>query len=406
MASTTPLSLDSLANTPLQHILTARKQILRSVLAGAPASSNAVVHPPGTAITVLLEDVIKLWTLQVSNAELQNANTSTLPLSDADSLSKLLHMPATEVLRLGREEKAELVQLMEASLRADSSLEPKDFSSEYVIEAAVIAISWQLHVVSSRLPASSSGEIPEASGLPPLGGALDGAVALPDLLPGQGAVPENPVKRQRLSESGNQTYKPFPGVDQDFRRSLGGTYHLILPSDLPTEYPGRASCLPRLNVPELMGPTILTQLLQLGENVEAVVRSRRWDRTSTASEMEAVTLARMIHLKLLSYKTLQEALERDTSLEVVLRRLYAILKVEEEVTKYHVDRRTAWDSMDAILETQPASTLRSPALDSFLRQETNSHMKYMNTLRSMGSLRDSMHRNNTPQGGPRPHQRG
>lgn len=81
-----------------------------------------------------------------------------------------------------------------------------------------------------------------------------------------------------------------------------------------------------------MGPSILASLVQEGLNLELAIRNRSWDNNGSGepqqSEAEALTLARNLHLNLLAYPSMTEAVESCSWMETALRRLYAILYVE------------------------------------------------------------------------------
>lgn len=98
-------------------------------------------------------------------------------------------------------------------------------------------------------------------------------------------------------------------------------------------YAGSAISDGRLLVKQMHGLDILTDLLVQGSNIHLVVRNQPWPRKSNntpyASEIEALTIARAVHLNLMSFATINEALKFCPWLEVLLRRLWALLETEK-----------------------------------------------------------------------------
>lgn len=69
-----------------------------------------------------------------------------------------------------------------------------------------------------------------------------------------------------------------------------------------------------LPVNEISGPSILLGLVQEGINVELAIRNRTWGRGPNgevlSAEVEAVTVARIVHLNLLSRTSMTEAIAK------------------------------------------------------------------------------------------------
>ena len=90
-----------------------------------------------------------------------------------------------------------------------------------------------------------------------------------------------------------------------------------------------------------------------------VIRNIKWQRDENnqpkSAECEAVSLARMIDLLIHDYPDPATAIARHCALEVGLRRLYALVIVEEHVVTGRSDRSSAWQMCDAILETLPVT---------------------------------------------------
>lgn len=115
---------------------------------------------------------------------------------------------------------------------------------------------------------------------------------------------------------------------------------------------------PRLAVDQMIGPAILRVLTNGYPDIPSFlhVKFRKLRLSSIrfhiGAEVEAETLGRMIHLDLLAYKTEKDAFEHCPSLEVGLRRLYAIFYVEDNIRNgRYRNRRDAWRAANELLET-------------------------------------------------------
>lgn len=145
----------------------------------------------------------------------------------------------------------------------------------------------------------------------------------------------------------------------------------------------------QLNVNEVLGPYLLQQFPHLGPDLERVVRTWRWNRAAISAENEAITLARIMHFHLLIQNHTIEAFTNGPWMEIALRSLSALLRVEELVVKHHVDRPAAWISLEAYLEVQSTQYMRTAAIDSHMMQDTNGQVKFMNSLRGLSTRREN-----------------
>lgn len=124
--------------------------------------------------------------------------------------------------------------------------------------------------------------------------------------------------------------------------------------------------------------------------MELAIRNRRWNKDSHGhpfpAEVEALTLARCVHLNLLSHPTMWEALKNCSWMEVALRRIYTILYVEDALalSNGQVQRSTAWSMVNHILEVHPSGGLRVPELDNSVWRQAASTAKTMNALKNLG----------------------
>ena len=76
------------------------------------------------------------------------------------------------------------------------------------------------------------------------------------------------------------------------------------------------------------------------------------DSGTSPYEYEAVSLARSLDLRLPTYPTAYHLLCADPSVEVDVRRLYALIQVENEVAEGKL-RQIAWEKAASLLETTP-----------------------------------------------------
>jgi len=147
---------------------------------------------------------------------------------------------------------------------------------------------------------------------------------------------------------------------------------LLTPAQVQ-HYPGHNIHRPTFLCDRLMGPTILNGILPSGSNVEQMVRQRRWSRKegggASQAESEAVNLARAIHLMIMESRSLQAALEENCALEVLLRRLWCLLNVEEMAHQGSIPKHQAWEAVLPVLEHLPDANLHQTAVDTFVRRE-------------------------------------
>ena len=100
----------------------------------------------------------------------------------------------------------------------------------------------------------------------------------------------------------------------------------------------------RLNVTTFRGPKILGKIINRNlDLMQHVASFPFWKKSTngrpTQAHMEAHNLARMMQLEMLAHNTPLEALRHRPSLEVGLRRLYAIMYVEEQIATGEMPER-------------------------------------------------------------------
>lgn len=123
-----------------------------------------------------------------------------------------------------------------------------------------------------------------------------------------------------------------------------------------SKYPRKDQMLPSLAIDQMLGPTILSRYLASWRDLQTQVATqferlhRASDLTSLSAKNEARNLAFMIHLDMLMDDTLLQALQKRPSLEVALRRLYALLSVDHSFPQGHLKTRAqAWQKVAHIL---------------------------------------------------------
>lgn len=136
--------------------------------------------------------------------------------------------------------------------------------------------------------------------------------------------------------------------------------------DQGPDYPGQHVSSPHLFKEQRVGPTILAGLLALGTKVQDYVRDlyRSWTgpNASQSARSEAVNVARVTHLLILTIRCPQRALIQHPALEVILRRLFALLQFERLVFNDNFKWAEAWEVASEVLEHTPMAHVQETAL--------------------------------------------
>lgn len=176
-----------------------------------------------------------------------------------------------------------------------------------------------------------------------------------------------------------------------FDTAGGGYAHMmqLRTVDQIPSYPGQATSVPSLMCAERMAPTIITALTASGRDIESQTRAlfQAWKTSkahSTHSAAEAVCLARCIHLTILQAGGAAAAVTGWMAMEVMLRRLYALIEVERMVVEESYDRGTAWEVVKSLLEHRLESHLGESALTHILRREATAAAKFKTNTRKAG----------------------
>lgn len=376
------ITYSSLSSVPISRLVSCSTSALKAIYISAPEAVKSPTVPRG-------KDNLLAAVLTMREMNLTSSHPSQ---SQEDTLDTLLELSIEEVFALSSDDLPRLVRIIQHALQEDSNLQPRDFDHDNAAACAGVALAWKLRATESALDRVESRSQPVAQpDTPPP--CVQDPIEVRNPLLTAGEPEQPPPKRRKVDFIGGVPLATQDSLSTDtaqvFRQGLGA-HAAVTPSELQ-QYPGRASSLSTLRVNEIVGPAILKSLTQEGINVELAVRNRRWDKDPFncpyPAEVEALTLARCVHLNLLSYESMWEALKSCPWMEVALRRLYSLLFVDSSVREGdgQVTRRAAWSMANRILEVHPSGGLRVPFLDSLVSRHAASSAKAMNALKSLGN---------------------
>lgn len=157
-------------------------------------------------------------------------------------------------------------------------------------------------------------------------------------------------------------------------KNLTKNYKLLLPS-----FPGQGQISPNLRGDTLLGPDILYGMLSHGKDLLTYIAhffqlpgiQKKLTATPKYAEVEATTLARMLQISLLNQPCPITRVEQTPWMEVALRRLFVILRIEQSVAaSSNITRDVAWDTWSHIMD-HPTP----PTISPHLRQARTSQPK-------------------------------
>ena len=123
---------------------------------------------------------------------------------------------------------------------------------------------------------------------------------------------------------------------------------------------------------------------------------QHWKRLANGSpshdEIEAHTIGRAIHVEMLEHDSPKEALETRPSIEILLRRLYALLYVAEEVNKNETQKGAAWKHINYLHESLPRGTIMCDELNEDMTRRLGLEKKRFAALQAMHDRKASMNR--------------
>ena len=365
--------------------------------------------------------------------ELKQAIQTPTDLREEDKANskKLFDMSSGDLTRMDNAAHPNLVGLVQSALRFDADITPRDFDQSDPSSVTTVFLMWKLDFTNRALQNSLSrlqNRDTPANG----NAAVNNSLSAPEELqtnsqPGNdiSPLPANPFNHDTTRPSvinplaianvlqSNGQKRSYEGItltsQQDPKRdrfcnlvdidgAQQGTVNNIpnpdfrgggcpterLPPHLMREYIGRQNTRQVLRVFEYKGAEILAGLLREGVTVEMAVRNRFWKRSISGdpfqSEQEAINLAKIIHLTLMVFPTVEDALIASW-LETCLHRLYAILYVEShtEVTP----RATLWKIVQSVLETTAGSSLQVPSMEKGMAQHVTLMSKEQTALNSL-----------------------
>ena len=387
----TPLA-GSLNSKPPFFYVKATAAQLRAIIQSAPTDVRSRIRANASK-EVLIDEVLKLR----QNEAIAATTQQPVAINPHEALHRLLTMDASDVTVAVDSNPDNLRRSMHAALQADQTLAPR-IVPEGRLNLIHTIITWQVNAHTAANPSGTAAATPQhgpptqlADQLPPtlVNQPASNTQANPDAPP-QTAAPvpavhhgpslndilavaptatgphrtTNPANRHDMDDSDDEldATKKRNSDDNHMESWIQGFHtgadaaleHTL--SENPENRPGAN----RLNVTTFRGPKILgkiiTQSLGLQQHVATFPF---WKKSTngrpTQSHMEAQNLARMMQLEFLAHKTPLEALRHRPSLEVGLRRLYAIMYVEKQIATGEMpDRGTAWHNIQFLLESTPS----------------------------------------------------
>ena len=379
------ISYSSLATAPLQDLVCSGITQLKSIILGAPSTvrESFGILPRGK--TQLLAIVLQLRDQRMA---------ATNPSRDEAALRRVMDMTVDHLQTLADDDLPSLVEISRAALRADSNLQPREFdeADKGAVHAAML--QWKLRAAEAALRARLSPATPLPDNDSPPAPAPSNPLA--------GTVSERPIqedapcrrykKRKVTTVGGVVVADDLESDNEDcempyFRSGLGAAPSVPL-SHLKT-YPGKANATDTLQVRTLMGPAILQALSQKGVNVEMTIRSHSWSRRDGqpyTAEIEALTWARVVHLNLLKYSTMGDALRDCPWMEVALRRLWTIMEIEKMCTGPNaVSREEAQTALVSAMEVYPSSNISVPEMEQTVRRHFSTQSRAANAIRNLST---------------------
>ena len=350
--------------------------------------------------------------LAIRESLIKGVPAASVPNEKLAKSKELFFMSSVQLRELAKNDIPKLRDFMKAAISVDPSLKPTSIDDEESANLPTIVLDWKLGAAEKLVrrqirevrqqaeSSSNQGGVPvpvrddpppnaQSNAPPDLFGILNtmaGAHQRPTAGPGgakiPSATPGQPIATLGdIQENRNILDNPLA---QSFRKpgtTTPGSSYL-----LHQQYVGRLNSSLVLRVNERIADQILTGLLQEGHSsLEQLVRQRQWSRTATGepflSEAEALTLARILHLNLMMYSTVQQVLDSCPWMETALRRLYAILHVERFAA--HTQRPALWRVASAMCEVYPEMGAKIPALDKMLSQEATLQSKRDNAYKAL-----------------------
>ena len=354
---------------------------LLAIIQTAPNSARTVL-PNSPTQQQLLAEIFRLREVEIMGR--------ATPPNAAAELEKLLATCPEDLIKLSKDNSTVVKSMMDSALVADNALLPRSLPNSSQLLAA-IPINRQLEALKQ-----SSAPILAVDANPP----LPPSDATPNInlstILGQsrtGSAPSTITRTRRRpdlssdeeDDATDRLPKRNKPIIQPTTFSFGAK---SFQQDTLEHYPGKEHSTTSLAVDELLGPAILSTLIKSGTDIMAFLANSftHWRKNPNGllshAEMEAFTLGRMLHLEMLTHSSPKEALQQRPSLEDALRRLYAIIYVEETLNQGdHQHRRDAWNDIKDILEITRQGTIASEEIAESLTKRLNLKRKRLSTLK-------------------------
>ncbi|PXF49614.1 hypothetical protein BWQ96_00684 [Gracilariopsis chorda] len=324
---------------------------LKEILQSAPSELRTSLCPFPFR-DQLLGDVLRLHDLEASAA------TKNITSTDRRNLDTLMKMSPDQGMALARERLDELKVLMKSSVIADSSLKLRSVPESNPFEAAAVAISWLLSAVQQLQSGNSQPNQANNQHILASATSLSGSgnpLSFLQPSPKTAAANINSDNSEDDAEI-RPAKKAKPVVNpKSYYIGMANAYQSTL-----ARYPGKRNMATSLNIDDLIGPAILSLRTYHGTDIMKFLlhHFQHWKRPAsglpTAQKMEAISIGRMTHLEILIHDSARQALEQRPSLQVGLRRLYAILCVQEDLSNgVQNDRRNALEEVHCLFEVVP-----------------------------------------------------
>ena len=428
-------------NVPLYGSLSVRDAIfyvkatvtqLKTIVASAPRHLRNHL-PASPTKDMLLETVLFLRTEEAVNIRMNQR-------SPEESLQELMNLQPDQLKALAVADQPHLAELMTAALQADRRMQPRevhDSADQMIIKV----LSWQINAhksaralqdhstgmpataaAASRIPTRATPTRPvdiptaaeQATPAPRATSATLPAHVMPPPMAvthpvAQPVAPANALEEiiARLNPNPHpdpHTRKDTESNDEDWQRAEKRHKTHVVPQGFTfgatanieqtlRHYPGKETSSPSLACKELLGPFITVQFIQGGNNIPTFMQDfKHWRKTANGmpsqAEMEAHTLARIVHTEILMHESPREALEKRPSLEIALRRLFALLYVEEAVNTGKVkDRTSAWQFVHLLHESIPMGTVMCDHIDDAMTQRMSLEKKRIAAIKALEEAR-------------------
>lgn len=137
-----------------------------------------------------------------------------------------------------------------------------------------------------------------------------------------------------------------------------------------------------------MGTSILHSFCQEGLNIELVVRHVRLPRQENGkpfhSEVEALTLTRILHFHFSKCISIEERMSLHPWTEIAQRRLQSLLEVQDLTSgPSPITRDEAWQQVLSSMEFHPDVGIHVPAMRSLMHRQVSAASRARNAIRNL-----------------------